>query len=127
MIFWSSIIVIAFILAIVFFILNKKNEWWNIGQLLGFAFSLGFAFIMLLAVCGETMSYRQFETSLEIQREYIEEIAAADPNADLGLVYVADMIEANKQLADYQARRQVWGFASIIPERVFDIEPIGAS
>ena len=74
---------------------------------------------------GVRNDYNKFERSFEIQRAYIEEIAAADPDADMSLIYMADMIEANQQLANYQAAREVNGFFSLIPERVFDIDPIG--
>lgn len=69
--------------------------------------------------------YNQFELSYEIQREFIEDMAAADPNVNTSLVYVADILDANKELAEYQAANDYYGFFSLIPDRVHNIQKIG--
>ena len=39
--------------------------------------------------------------------------------------YVADVVTANAELADYRALKEFWKFASLIPDSVYDIVSIG--
>ena len=77
---------------------------------------------MLLCATGVHFDYREFESSFEIQREIYENVAFQD-----NVLVTADIIKANSELAEYQARRMIYGKFSAIPERVLDIEPIGVS
>lgn len=75
---------------------------------------------ILLCATGAHFDYREFESSFEIQREIYENVAFQD-----NVLVTADIIKANSELAEYQARRMIYGKLSAIPERVLDIEPIG--
>lgn len=81
--------------------------------------------VILLVALIYSMEYKNFEASFEIQRQTI---AALTENNDINsdnLLYMADMVEANKQLAEMQASKRNWKNWSMYPDRVLDIKPIG--
>lgn len=81
--------------------------------------------VILLVAIVYSMEYKNFEASFEIQRQTI---AALTENNDINsdnLLYMADMVEANKQLAEMQASKRNWKNWSMYPDRVLDIKPIG--
>lgn len=81
--------------------------------------------VILLVALTYSMEYKNFEASFEIQRQTI---AALTENNDINsdnLLYMADMVEANKQLAEMQASKRNWKNWSMYPDRVLDIKPIG--
>ena len=80
--------------------------------------------VALVSVADTSIDYNQFEISFKLQQEVYHNIQEND-NWYPDIYNVADIITANKKLCDYQARRKMYGFFSIIPERVLDIKPIG--
>ena len=64
-----------------------------------------------------------FENKIELQRTQYEMLENELSNDKI--TYVLDIIEVNNELADYQAQKQMFKKFSAIPERVFDIKPIG--
>ena len=81
--------------------------------------------VILLVALTYSMEYKNFEASFEIQRQTI---AALTENNDINsdnLLYMGDMVEANKQLAEMQASKRNWKNWSMYPDRVLDIKPIG--
>ena len=77
------------------------------------------AFIIVFCMICIPLEYKHFTMSYEIQREIVAEMPESSS------VYVADIITANAELADYRASKEFWKFASLIPDSVFDIIPIG--
>ena len=124
--FWWILGIIVFIIGIVSWILIIKinKDFVVLTAVIGTMVGI----LLIGASIGTYLEYKTFETSFEFQKATIEEIAADTLEPEMGLVYVADILDANQQLAEYQARYKVHGpIFSLIPERVLDIEPIRAS
>ena len=124
--FWWILGIIVFIIGIVSWILVIKTDkdWVILTAIVGTMVGI----LLIGAAVGTDLEYRTFEASFEFQKATIEEIAADAFESEMGLTYVADILNANQQLAEYQARYKIHGpIFSLIPERVLDIEPIRAS
>lgn len=125
MIFWISVIVVLVILLIVGIVGNRKARY-NTDTYFGLTIiSAIILFIVGLVVICCYCEYATFERSFEIQREIYEEISTSESTPINDLYLTTDIIEANSQLADYKASKEIFGPFSIVPERVFDIAPIG--
>lgn len=76
-------------------------------------FSLG-----LCLSCGiSRLSYNTWTTEFEIQKEFVAETSFNEYT-------IVNIINANQQLAQFQAVRKTLGIFSPIPEEVLNIEPI---
>lgn len=84
-----------------------------------------FSFLLLLWVPMTIAEYNQFETKYEIQQEMFTAYQENIPEVANNIVYVADLMEINEELADYQASKQYWGRWSCLPDRVLELQPIG--
>ena len=124
MIFWCSLCVLCTILCIVFIKLSMKVECDNFWHVLCATICGVSAFLILVGVFSERLEYNKFERSLEIQRNVIEQIYDERNILDYNF-YIADIVDANAQLADYQASKEYYGIFTIVPDRVMDIKPIG--
>ena len=122
--------IVAFIAALLFVmllivsikVLDYEYDWI---AALGAAFCGATTLVILLVAIVYSMEYKNFEASFEIQRQTI---AALTENNDINsdnLLYMADMVEANKQLAEMQASKRNWKNWSMYPDKVLDIKPIG--
>ena len=69
--------------------------------------------------------YNEFEKSFELLSDYYEAFDATT-NLDSNCIYVIDIVGANRELAEWQARHELYGIMSIVPDRVMDISPIGS-
>ena len=77
--------------------------------------------ICLLCSIGVVSSYNTFERAFEIQREALEVIDVKTSD----ITYIADILENNMKLAEYKASNEIYGFFSLIPDRVQNIIPLG--
>lgn len=124
---WMMVAVIAAVLFVMLLIVSIKVLDYEYDWIaaLGAAFCGATTLVILLVALAYTMEYKNFEASFEIQRQTI---AALTENNDINsdnLLYMADMVEANKQLAEMQASKRNWKNWSMYPDRVLDIKPIG--
>ena len=124
MIFWCSLGILCTILCIVFIKLSMKIEYDNFYHVLCATICGVSAFLIFVGVSAERLEYNKFERSLEIQRNVIEQIYDERNILDY-IFYIADIVDANAQLADYQASKEYYGTFTIVPDRVMDIKPIG--
>lgn len=124
---WMMVAVIAAVLFVMLLIVSIKVLDYEYDWIaaLGATFCGATTLAILLVALTYTMEYKNFEASFEIQRQTI---AALTENNDINsdnLLYMADMVEANKQLAEMQASKRNWKNWSMYPDRVLDIKPIG--
>ena len=108
MIFWCSLCVLCTILCIVFIKLSMKVEYDNFWHVLCAVICGAAAFSILVVVSSGRLEYNKFERSLEIQRNVIEQIYDERNILDYNF-YIADIVDANAQLADYQASKEYYG------------------
>lgn len=124
---WMIVALIAALLFVMLLIVSIKvfgHEYDWIAAL-GAAFCGATTLVILLVAISYSIEYKNFEASFEIQRQTI---AALTENNDINsdnLLYMADMVEANKRLAEMQASKRNWKNWSMYPDRVLDIKPIG--
>jgi len=125
MTFWFLFGFIGLIIGIFLLVISFKNDFKGeyIVMIVGLILTAA-GVIALVSVADTSIDYNLFETSFELQQEVYHNIQEND-NWYPDIYNVADVISANKKLCDYQARRKMYGFFSIIPERVLDIKPIG--
>ena len=121
--FWIILALIFLAYAVVIFIIKDCD--YDFGWTLSALISCAIVFGLLLGSIANRVDYNKFEKAFEIQKEQFNMIAEKGNIGNSEYIYVIDAINSNKQLAEYQASKSLWGFASTIPERVFDIEPIG--
>lgn len=124
---WMIVALIAALLFVMLLIVSIKvlDDEYDWIAALGAAFCGATTLVILLVAIAYSMEYKNFEASFEIQRQTI---AALTENNDINsdnLLYMADMVEANKQLAEMQASKRNWKNWSMYPDRVLDIKPIG--
>lgn len=119
MIFWLIVLGIVIAAAIVFFILaNKCYAFWL--ELAG-PLAAGVAVVLTIMLVIAPLSYREFEQSFIRQQELYENFELPDNN----YTYVMNILEANQELIDYQTRKELYGFASLVPDSIMELEPIG--
>lgn len=124
---WMIVALIAALLFVMLLIVSikvfgHKYDWI---AALGAAFCGATTLVILLVAISYSIEYKNFEASFEIQRQTI---AALTENNDINsdnLLYMADIVEANKRLAEMQASKRNWKNWSMYPDRVLDIKPIG--
>ena len=122
MIFWIIVAAIIICASIICFYFLYRNE--NLfGCFLGGIFGIGLVLVILLSILGSYFSYIQFEKTFDIQKTQYEQIAKTEKISDY--VFVIEALDVNKELARLQASKETYGILSTIPNRVFNIEPIG--
>lgn len=124
MIFWCSLGILCTILCIVLIKLSMKIGYDNFYHVLCATICGVSAFLIFVGVFAERLEYNKFERSFKIQRNVIEQIYDERNILDYNF-YIADIVEANAKLADYQASKEYYGIFTIVPDRVMDIKPIG--
>ena len=119
MIFWLIVLGVVIATAITFFILaNKTYALWV--ELAG-PLAVGVAVVLALLLIIAPLSYREFEQSFIKQQELYENFELPDND----YTYVMDILEANKELIEYQTRKELYGFISLVPDSIMELEPIG--
>lgn len=125
MLYWSIILFICIIVFTVSLTMSCKNHWdsisWGSGVFASSITAFIIAAVMLITVC----EYRSFLASFETQRTIIAQISQTYQFNDNTLIYVADMIDANQELAKIQGSKKAWGGWSMYPDSVMGIVPIG--
>lgn len=124
---WMIVALIAAMLFVMLLIVSIKvfgHEYDWIAAL-GAAFCGVTALVILVVAISYSMEYKNFEASFEIQRQTIAALTEKNNINSDNLLYMADMVEANKRLAEMQASKRNWKNWSMYPDRVLDIKPIG--
>ena len=115
MLYWGIILFICIIVFVVLFkALNNRCWYWGMA-----------AFVIALAMLLSTCQYRSFLASFEIQRTIITQMSQSYNFNDNTLIYIADMIDANQELAEIQGSKKAWGGWSMYPDSVMDVVPLG--
>lgn len=125
MLYWG---IILFICIIVFVVslkaLNKSCQdsilYFTSMLLAGIA-----AFVIALTMLVTTCEYRSFLASFETQHTIVTQMSQSNQFNDNTLIYVADIIDANQELAEIQGNKKAWGGWSMYPDSVMDVVPIG--
>lgn len=120
MIGWSIILIIglAIILCVPIFIDEDKHFW-----ILILLKALGILLVSaaLVACIGGKIAYRNWETSFNLLKNYIE-------NRDIYVLdsvkRVIDIAEINEELFYWQTSRLNWGIFSMAPKSVLSLTPI---
>lgn len=124
---WMIVTLIAAMLFVMLLIVSIKvfgHEYDWIAAL-GATFCGVTTLVILLVAISYSMEYKNFEASFEIQRQTIAALTEKNNINSDNLLYMADMVEANKRLAEMQASKRNWKNWSMYPDRVLDIKPIG--
>lgn len=124
---WMMVALIAAMLFVMLLIVSIKvfgHEYDWIAAL-GAAFCGVTTLVILLVAISYSMEYKNFEASFEIQRQTIAALTEKNNINSDNLLYMADMVEANKRLAEMQASKRNWKNWSMYPDSVLDIKPIG--
>lgn len=124
---WMIVALIAAMLFVMLLIVSIKvfgHEYDWIAAL-GAAFCGVTTLVILVVAISYSMEYKNFEASFEIQRQTIAALTEKNNINSDNLLYMADMVEANKRLAEMQASKRNWKNWSMYPDRVLDIKPIG--
>lgn len=124
MLYWGIILFICIIVLIVILMEFRKNwdsTFYLVSALLTGMAALAIAMAMLLTTC----EYRSFLASFETQRTIITQMSQTHQFNDNTLIYIADMIDANQELAEIQGSKKAWGGWSMYPDSVMDVVPIG--
>lgn len=124
---WMMVAVIAAVLFVMLLIVSIKVLDYEYDWIaaLGAAFCGATTLVILLVALAYSMEYKNFEASFEIQRQTIAALAENNDINSNNLLYMADIVEANKQLAEMQASKRNWKNWSMYPDKVLDIKPIG--
>lgn len=125
MLYWNIIIFICIIVFVISLTMSYKNRWESISWGCGMFASGIIAFIIVLAMLVTVCEYRSFLASFETQRTIITQLSQTYQFNDNALIYVADMIDANQELAKMQGSKKAWGGWCMYPDSVMDIVPIG--
>lgn len=119
MTFWLIVLGVVIAAAIVFFILaGEYGAFWL--ELAG-PIAVGVAVILITMLIIAPLSYREFEQSFIRQQELYESFELTDND----YTYVMNILEANQELIDYQTRKELYGFASLVPDSIMELKPIG--
>lgn len=125
--FWIIFSIVLLVAAVVCLVLylhdSYEYEWMLIVVILGFVTGL----LVLLAACCTRADAFAFIRSMEIQREYLAMMQEANPELNSNVLYVADILDANQELAEMIATKERYGFFSVIPNEIFDVLPLGVS
>lgn len=124
---WMMVAVIAAVLFVMLLIVSIKifDHEYDWIAALGAALCGATTLVILLVAISYSMEYKNFEASFEIQRQTITALTEKNNINSDNLLYMADMVEANKRLAEMQASKRNWKNWSMYPDRVLDIKPIG--
>ncbi len=121
MIIWICILIAVIGLSIGLSIIAARRNSVVCGM--GGATSAIIALVIIMIMIVTPLTYRHFEGRHEIQREYYINFLEGD-NEDIPIHLYADIFEINNELTEYQALKNIYGKASLIPDRVMDLKPI---
>lgn len=118
---------IGLIISIIILVLSMKYSSYDITFATGLIsmVCIFVSFIILIWAPLTYLGYEEFEVKYEIQQEMLREYQENLPEVVSNMVYVADLMEINQELAGYQASKQYWDWWSCLPDEVMDLKPIG--
>lgn len=115
--YWYSVFIALVITFCCFTCYFKKNNTINDWQLISYSIIIVVIIIILLCMIIIPITFHEFETRFELQRQFFE--ANNNPSS------AAQLTILNKELFDYQTSKVIFGNWSLVPYRVLDIRPIG--
>ena len=121
MIIWICILIAVIGLSIGLFIIAEHRN--SVACGIGGVMFAVIALIIILHMIVTPLTYRHFEGRHEIQREYYINFLESN-NEDIPIHLYADIFEINNELTEYQALKNIYGKASLRPDRVMDLKPI---
>ena len=96
---------------------SAKSVWkWTVSFV---SFMVAIIIFISSTIC--YFEYKHFTIEYEIIREAYENYKFEMD----AVTKVIEVYEANKELASYKASKELWSFASVVPNSVYDIKPIG--
>lgn len=113
MLFWTLVTLVPIVGVVIFFIFNDETEIACICLVF-----LLFVPIPIAAGIDQRINTRVFQE----QKAYIETYTPEDPLENAALT--TKRVELNEWLFNAQIRRGTFGFASLYPEEVLELEPI---
>lgn len=125
MLYWGIVLFICIVVFVVSLKALNKSCWDSTLYLVSTLLTGMVAFIIALVMLLTTCEYRSFLASFEIQRTIITQMSQSYHFNDNTLIYIADMIDANQELAEIQGSKKAWGGWSMYPDSVMDVVPIG--
>lgn len=125
MVIWYIISTILLLVGIIVFCRGRKirhirDNFYHI--MIGMT-AIFLSIILSIITTVDYYAFIEFENKIELQRTQYETLENELSNDKI--TYVLDIIEVNNELVDYQVQKQMFKEFSAIPERVFDIKPIG--
>ena len=120
MIFWMTLAVLLVVISCGMFYWyqhTSSGDWkWAISFI---SFIVAIVIFISSPLC--YFAYKHFTVEYEIIRETYENYKFEMD----AVTKVIDIYGANEELASYKASKKLWGFASVVPNSVYDIKPIG--
>lgn len=119
MIFWMILatLLVAISCGMFYWYQNSIGEWkWAVSF---FSFIIAIVIFICAPIC--YFDYKHFTVEYEIIKETYENYKFEMD----AVTKVIDIYGANEELAKYKASKKLWGFASVVPNSVYDIKPIG--
>jgi hypothetical protein len=104
---------------------NAEDFWDNDLAMFGGIVAIAFAVVFILAPICFHLDYVEFEKQFEIQQEQFEMMTENGVIEEDNYTYIINVLDSNRELAEHQASKRLWGIFSTVPKRVFDIKPIG--
>ena len=122
---WYLVAVMLLIALVGVWIYGSRTDWENIFSIFSAIF-LGTAILVIcITTVASTFEYKEFEQKYAIQKEQFEHFIKADEDMSKNIIYVADIITINNELAAMQAHKQMHGNWSVVSDHVFELTPIG--
>ena len=104
---------------------NSEDFWDNDLAMFGGMVAAILAVVFILAPICCHLDYVEFEKQFEIQQEQFEMMTENGVIEEDKYTYIINVLDSNRELAEHQASKRLWGIFSTVPKRVFDIKPIG--
>lgn len=124
---WWIIFIIFVMIAAILFLwggITKNQSLYDCGDMfigIGIITSI-IAFFLLIACISGPVEYRKWEESFNIQKQMYADYNFSDNE---NIIIMTDIINANRILAEKQAARKLYGNWTFVPERIFEMTPIG--
>ena len=123
---WYIIFALMLIIAAVFGIIAKCQSFHRDTTSLEMT-----AFILVLAsligfsiIIGTHMEHKTFIETYNEQKILYDTLVTTDPEQSSPL-WITDIMAVNKDLAEFKGRKRAYGIWSVLPESIFELEPIG--
>ena len=122
---WYLVAIVLLIALVGVWIYGHRTDWENIFAVLCAMFLGASIIVICMVTVANTFGYKEFEQKYAIQKEQYEQFIKADEDMSKNIIYVADIITINDELAAMQAHKQTYGNWSVVSDHVFELTPIG--